>query len=190
MRSLQHRHQCHHSRVWHELVGAAFRRCPPLVPCLDRRPRHLCLPFLPSAALPVIIGAKRRCARRKWSDPGPVPFRVAVALSPTNARLRLPWAGLQLFGFHPATAQTGRFRPAVQCRAGRVPAGVRPTPVWQDLRRLEVQVSIRKSVRSDGVFDVGRSLRLRVLLRRRASRPAGQAIMRAAASQSSTWRPK
>jgi len=87
LRAARLRHR-HHRRVWHEPVGAAFRRCPPLVPCLDRRRRHLCLRALPSAALAVIIGAKRRYARRKWSDPGTSALsrsggRVVADQSPT-----------------------------------------------------------------------------------------------------------
>ena len=37
---LQHRHQPCHRRVRHQPVGATLRRCPPLVPRLNRRRRH------------------------------------------------------------------------------------------------------------------------------------------------------
>ena len=38
---LPHRHQRCHRRVRHNPIGAAPWRCPPLVPHLDRRRRHL-----------------------------------------------------------------------------------------------------------------------------------------------------
>jgi hypothetical protein len=75
---LQHRHQ--HRWARREPVGAARRRCPPLVPCLDRRRRHLhlsapCLDF----ARAVIIGEKLRCASRKRSAPDLAPYSGTVA---------------------------------------------------------------------------------------------------------------
>jgi Sulfite exporter TauE/SafE len=44
------------------------------IPWLDRRRRHLCLRAVPSAALAVIIGAKRRCARWNGLTGNQCPF--------------------------------------------------------------------------------------------------------------------
>jgi hypothetical protein len=57
---LQQQHQRCHRRVRHKPILAALWRCPPLVPRLDRRRRHLHLPALPSAALVMLCtGASR-----------------------------------------------------------------------------------------------------------------------------------
>jgi len=72
---LPHRHQRCHRRVRHNPIGAAPWRCPPLVPHLDRRRRHLRRPRK-WPKVEVKGGGLRGCVwrfrrQRNWVEPAP-----------------------------------------------------------------------------------------------------------------------